>query len=471
MQDEESTPRPRRRFGFGCVLLICGGVLVSVFGLILLVWSINSAEQLEVELEAIRAAGEPCDVAELADFYQPTAAERDCGLQWLMTVGPLESESYWTASESLPIVGDREAEVPPPGQAWPDLEPCEELLGQYADQLEQLHELADAAEPARYNVDFRGGFNSVSYRALSMRYASWLLSLEAHVRAHRGDARGAARSIRAIQMTADSIKQEPLSVSQLCRHAIDTVARETLGELLPHADFSQDDLQPLQDQLRAADYGDGLYRAMLGERALLMLALADPVSKGFSNNALSGVSLLCDDYVAQYLRNMRPVVAAAKKPWPAADDAMEQFAQNASFAVDGKVTLWNVGDFTSLLAYPSYHEAFESTGLAIAMNRAADAAIAVHRYCRRHGEPPKRLDELVPALLPRVPIDPFDGKPLRYEVQKDRYIIYSVGPNGVDNGGKSQDPEGYDVPWDGVFSVKLLQPAQSGDSAEPVETR
>jgi hypothetical protein len=54
----------------------------------------------------------------------------------------------------------------------------------------------------------------------------------------------------------------------------------------------------------------------------------------------------------------------------------------------------------------------------------------------RHGQLPETLDELVPDFLPSVPIDPNGGKPLRYHPNSDgTYLLYSVGENGVDDGG------------------------------------
>jgi hypothetical protein len=41
----------------------------------------------------------------------------------------------------------------------------------------------------------------------------------------------------------------------------------------------------------------------------------------------------------------------------------------------------------------------------------------------------------VPAYLSAVPIDPFDKLPLRLRARPEGLLIYSVGPDGQDNGG------------------------------------
>lgn len=58
-------------------------------------------------------------------------------------------------------------------------------------------------------------------------------------------------------------------------------------------------------------------------------------------------------------------------------------------------------------------------------------ALKCHKL--RAGSLPASLAELVPEYLAEIPIDPWDGKPLRYAPEK--MIIYSVGEDGRDAGG------------------------------------
>jgi hypothetical protein len=68
--------------------------------------------------------------------------------------------------------------------------------------------------------------------------------------------------------------------------------------------------------------------------------------------------------------------------------------------------------------------------------RCAIAALAVERYRLVHHGWPDSLDQLVPTFLTEVPRDPYDRKPLRYRQLQDGVAIYSVGPDGKDDGGK-----------------------------------
>jgi hypothetical protein len=71
----------------------------------------------------------------------------------------------------------------------------------------------------------------------------------------------------------------------------------------------------------------------------------------------------------------------------------------------------------------------------IAELRCAAVMLAVERYRLEKGAWPNSLDDLVPAYLSKVPVDPFDGKPLRYRRFDQGVKIYSVG-DGVDDGGE-----------------------------------
>lgn len=55
---------------------------------------------------------------------------------------------------------------------------------------------------------------------------------------------------------------------------------------------------------------------------------------------------------------------------------------------------------------------------------------------------PNTLGELTPRVLRAVPKDPFNGQEFVYQPGKDRYLLFSVGPNGVDDGG-IEDPNDY----------------------------
>ena len=71
--------------------------------------------------------------------------------------------------------------------------------------------------------------------------------------------------------------------------------------------------------------------------------------------------------------------------------------------------------------------------------RAAALALAANRFHAAHGRWPAELGELVPDFIAALPDDPFGRGPLLYRADGGGgWIIYSVGPNGVDDGGDGE---------------------------------
>ena len=71
-----------------------------------------------------------------------------------------------------------------------------------------------------------------------------------------------------------------------------------------------------------------------------------------------------------------------------------------------------------------------------ALLRCAIVALAAERYRIAHGHWPESLTLLVPEFLAKVPLDPYDANPLRYRRLADGVVIYSIGKNEKDDGGK-----------------------------------
>lgn len=91
----------------------------------------------------------------------------------------------------------------------------------------------------------------------------------------------------------------------------------------------------------------------------------------------------------------------------------------------------------SKLLIGSAEAAFMKTAKAEAIALASRAGLACRLYKSRTGHYPQALDELVPELLTEVPVDPFTGKPLVYRREGEGFIVYSLGSNQKDDGGRS----------------------------------
>jgi hypothetical protein len=86
---------------------------------------------------------------------------------------------------------------------------------------------------------------------------------------------------------------------------------------------------------------------------------------------------------------------------------------------------------------------------------AALTMIAIFRYNGDTGRYPQNLNQLVSAgYLKQLPIDAYSDKPLVYKKTEDNFILYSIGPNFVDDGGKpNRDRKGRVRLWVGEGDV------------------
>jgi hypothetical protein len=67
--------------------------------------------------------------------------------------------------------------------------------------------------------------------------------------------------------------------------------------------------------------------------------------------------------------------------------------------------------------------------------RCAATAVACERFRQANNRWPDTLAELPKDVLAVVPLDPFNGQPLRYARTADGVMVYSVGPDRTDDGG------------------------------------
>ncbi|MFO0843285.1 MAG: hypothetical protein U0797_12960 [Gemmataceae bacterium] len=92
-------------------------------------------------------------------------------------------------------------------------------------------------------------------------------------------------------------------------------------------------------------------------------------------------------------------------------------------------------------------------------------ALAVERFRLANRRWPDTLDELRPKVLKEVPPDPYTGEPLVYAAREDGVVIYSVGADLSDDGGKLElsGKPGTDL------GVRLYNPDRRG--LEPLKMR
>ncbi|MHC4695684.1 MAG: hypothetical protein ACYTFA_02955 [Planctomycetota bacterium] len=117
---------------------------------------------------------------------------------------------------------------------------------------------------------------------------------------------------------------------------------------------------------------------------------------------------------------------------------------------------------------PSLGRSFLAAYCDSATRQMAGMALAIRLYEIDRGHRPEQLTDLIPDYLRELPVDPFgDGRAtFIYRPDADPPILYSIGANGVDDGGMSLGSgngcQCYREEGDSLFSLNETRP-------EPVE--
>jgi hypothetical protein len=123
-------------------------------------------------------------------------------------------------------------------------------------------------------------------------------------------------------------------------------------------------------------------------------------------------------------------ISTAKQPWP------EQLKSRSS-EIDNS-------DPIASMVEPVFFGADFRAYANLALDRLLEVQFALRAYYLDHHAYPSELKILAPVYLPSVPLDPFsENKPLKYKDEGQKYLLYSVGPDAVDNGGAPIDNNPY----------------------------
>ncbi len=432
-------------------VLIVTLLVLPVLGV--MTYRITGDRLLQQRLDALAARGQAVTLEELTQTYALPPGMDNAADLYLQA---FDSLVKWTDKEhlkDLPLVG--EPALPPRPEPLPAI--MKERVGQYlADNqaaLDILHQAATLSH-CRYPRDFSRGFDMEMAWLSKVRQCAFLLKLEAIHNLETGQRDSAVQSLQSSMALGQSI-YPPVLVEQLVRIAVMALNIQTLETLLNRTPLSDAQLQTLSDELQAENPKASLSLAIQGERCLGIAVF----------RGTTGIDGLSGPGGTSY-RALRPLRAIGYLQRDAAGylDLMQAFldtlelptAQGMEHAETLALEEYG-GMFTGILA-PALARVTQLASRAEAQQQVALTALAVERYRLSHDALPEQLGQLQPDYLEAVPIDPFDGKPLRYQPRNSGYIVYSIGEDRTDEGGKerikqSQGGKKGD-PWDITFIVE-----------------
>lgn len=299
----------------------------------------------------------------------------------------------------------------------------------------ELKSAAAALKEARQLCDYpRGRFphSKDAYNTSSVDYVSklrttcQLLHFDAAMNAQEGDVHAAITSCRASLNALASLRDEPVLISQLVRFAGRAMLSSTIERVLAQVEANDEDLRRLQ---AAIEEEERSHADLLCVRACRVemddyftLRAAGKVQTKYDqlghipwHYKLPGWLQRCR---AEYLKWHNAQVEMAKQPLHLQDWKKAPY------------------DETVLTTASALIKVVEANQRTCAQLRSLAAGLAAERFRQAKGRWPKVLAELTPEYLAAVPADPYDGNPLRLVTRPDGLVIYSLGPDKIDQGGK-----------------------------------
>lgn len=306
-----------------------------------------------------------------------------------------------------------------------------------------------------------------------LRHFGRTLVVDARVAIESHDADRFVANIRAIAGIARHADEPDLLINKLVQVALFTLACNTVKEALPSGVLAETHLRDLAHTL--ATFDESVLRIDFSTERLF---LDDFVQRSYSDNGrgsghltYEGLRFLSDvqggsapqsgdsDRAAKGIEAaIGPasilVMASRHDLMRKADDIYtlaREYAQTPMWLREGSAAEREAEALNSsflqrtrysLLAIvlPATTKATSAIDHARQVRDGTLVAIALESYRLRHGAYPAALSDLVPAFLPAVPVDRFDGSPMKYRLAGSdsdaRPILYSIGVDRFDDHGR-----------------------------------
>ncbi len=417
------------------------------------------------ELVRIRAAGEPMRVEELRD--------------WFHGGGPNPAPLYQKAFEArVSLLGtpDIWRSTPEPGEPMSQemAEAKRDALDRNAEAVRLIREANAADGQVWFERDYGDGtLTRMPELGEGRQYAS-LLKAEVELAMLEGHSQAAAEALMQMFKLSEAYQNEPSLIGLLVRISLNMLTLVTVERAIGDSGFDDAQLRALQAAVREMREGTSPYRAYVGERVLVLsMDLNSRLQRNLGGarlpNLLSRASGLEVRQHVECLAFFQRLFVALRLP--------PRKRENVHAYLDALAEQRFVFDTAVATMAPMLGGSLRTTDIHHARAVAAEVGVAIARYHLQHERYPEKLEDLVPRYLEAVPEDPLSdpAAPLRLRVTPDgaAAVVYSVGIDGVDNGGRSRNErgrgfeDGTDVPFNLGPAQEILFPREPEPEPRP----
>lgn len=345
-------------------------------------------------------------------------------------------ESWWAAQANpfvaLETLDKSLRELPPTGRLAPQhIDATTAAVATAQPALAEARRLKDMPKGRYPLVPDQDGIPSSHPAGPNARQLAVLLGYDVLLREHSYDLDGALESCRALVNLARSFGDEPDYLIQWTRMELRADALRRIERTLAQGPVTATNLAALQSLLEDEERQPLFLAGARGFRAWFHRFL-EVAGNGElkQKDAPPWASALATHVRAPTLRATTRLVEIAKLPVEEQERELREHGlpRRDEGPLLARVYIWpKIEKVTATL--------FRDQLRTQAELRCAIAALAAERYRLEKGAWPVSLAAMVPDYLPAVPIDPFDGQPVRFRRIADGIVIYCFGQDRNDDGG------------------------------------
>ena len=333
-------------------------------------------------------------------------------------------------------------------EGWPHPEEAGEATTDILQALKKFEatmaELTQAAKKrplCRFDIKYEAHFASLLPHMSPLRNFVKNFALRALAHLGNDDPKAALSDIRMCLFLTQSIKDEPLLISQLVRIANLQISLQPIWEGLKEEKWNSEQLADLKKQLADIDLLEGYRISILGERDLANLAIEQMAinPKAFSEmieGESNKIGLVSQGWIRQNQRRLNEMHVRFSQR--IVDTKARRIHPNIALAfnkeLDARTKLkFPIFDVLSSMLLPAIDKVAIKIGFAQAAVDHAGIACLLELHKLEHETYPAKLIDLKTS----PPNDPYNGKPYVYKPDgKDRYQLYGIGWNQKGDGGK-----------------------------------
>ncbi len=408
--------------------IVLGGlVAIGLVANAVFVWTTDT--RLEAQLAAIREAGDPLTLADLA--RPPIPPEKNAATY----LRRAEADAAAIGNELSKAKVRSVSEWPLPPMTRADQKAIKAAFDAYSNVIPLLEQAAacpDYDAQLDYTVSPREFNMQLLHVANKIRSASWVLRARALLLVNEGNRDEAVRTALLMFRLARHFDRNPTLITFFMVMAIRNMAIEPANQALQTGPVSEHTRSTLDAELALQEQMEGYSWTIKSERAFVLDTFRTfpghnfwLISRGFWNEQES--ELL--DEIQAFLPLTRESI-----PYRQADQTIHRIRGKCS-SVLGKALVRQIG-----VAMQSAHHL-------VARTRAQIRSLRVLNALQTHvAVGSKEIPKLTELGLPAETItDPFNGEPLHVKKTPQGWLVYSVGPNFRDDGGKLDDPLNGDI--------------------------